>query len=98
MTPAPLLSPEEVTIRLRGREWRLEGDAIVRDLKFGDFAAAIEYVNRIAAVAEAQNHHPDILVHGWNRVQLSLTNHAAGGLTEVDFDMAARFDAIVAQT
>jgi 4a-hydroxytetrahydrobiopterin dehydratase len=98
MTPAPLLSPEEVTIRLRGREWRLEGDAIVRDLKFGDFAAAIEYVNRIAAVAEAQNHHPDILVHGWNRVQLSLTNHAAGGLTEVDFEMAARFDAIVAQT
>ncbi len=98
MTPAPLLSPDEVTARLRGREWRLEGDAIVRDLKFDDFAAAIGYVNRIAAVAEAHNHHPDILVHGWNRVQLSLTNHAAGGLTEVDFDMAARFDAIVAQT
>ena len=98
MTPPPLLSPEEIAGRLRGREWRLEADAIVRDLKFDDFAAAIAYVDRIAVVAEAHNHHPDILVHGWNRVQLSLTNHAAGGLTEVDFDMAARFDAIVAQT
>ncbi len=98
MTPPPLLSPGEVETRLRGLDWELEGDAIIRDLKFADFVAAIAFVNRIAAAAEAHNHHPDILIHGWNRVKLSLTNHAAGGLTEIDFDMAARFDAIVAQT
>ena len=57
--------------------------------------AAIAFVNRVAEVAETHNHHPDMLIHGWNKVKLSLTNHAAGGLTEIDFDMAARFDALV---
>jgi 4a-hydroxytetrahydrobiopterin dehydratase len=48
------------------------------------------FVNRVAEAAEAANHHPDILVHGWNRVRLSLTNHAQGGLTEADFALAGR--------
>jgi len=91
----PLLTGDEIAARLLGLEWRLEGDAIVRDLRFDDFAAAIAFVNRVADVAELYGHHPDILVHGWNKVKLSLTNHAAGGLTEIDFDMAARFDALL---
>ena len=57
----------------------------MRDLKFEDFAAAIAFVDRVADLAETYNHHPDILVHGWNKVKLSLSNHAAGGLTEIDF-------------
>jgi len=68
---------------------------IVRDLELADFAAAIAFVDRIAEVAETYDHHPDILVHGWNKVKLMLTNHAAGGLTEIDFDMAARFDLLL---
>jgi 4a-hydroxytetrahydrobiopterin dehydratase len=44
--------------------------------------------------AEQANQHPDILVHGWNRVRLSLTNHAQGGLTEADFALAGRIDAV----
>ena len=77
-----------------GSNGRSRTTTIVRDLKFEDFAAAIAFVNRVAEFAETYNHHPDILVHGWNKVKLSLTNHAAGGLTEIDFDMAARFDAL----
>jgi 4a-hydroxytetrahydrobiopterin dehydratase len=50
------------------------------------------FVNRVAEAAEDANHHPDILIHGWNKVRLSLTNHSAGGLTEPDFKMAALFD------
>jgi 4a-hydroxytetrahydrobiopterin dehydratase len=50
------------------------------------------FVNQVADVAEQANHHPDILVHGWNKVKLSLTNHSAGGLTEPDFEMAKKFD------
>ena len=46
----------------------------------------------MADTAEEANHHPDILIHGWNKVRLSLTNHSAGGLTEADFQMAERFD------
>jgi 4a-hydroxytetrahydrobiopterin dehydratase len=97
MTTPPLLTGDEVAARLLGLEWTLEDDMIVRDLKFEDFAGAIAFVDRVAEVAETHNHHPDILIHGWNKVKLSLTNHAAGGLTEIDFDMAARFDALIGQ-
>jgi 4a-hydroxytetrahydrobiopterin dehydratase len=89
-----LLSDDEIANRLSASDWRREGDEIVRDWKFDDFAAAMVFVNRVAEAAEEANHHPDILVHGWNRVRLSLTNHSEGGLTEPDFAMAARFDAL----
>ena len=72
--------------------WRQEGESLVRDYEFKDFAAAMAFVNRVAEAAEEANHHPDILLHGWNRVRLSLMTHSEGGLTENDFAMAARFD------
>ena len=87
-----LLGDDEVASRLLGSPWTRENDEIVRDLKFEDFAQAIAFVNRVAALAEARNHHPDILIHGWNKVRLSVTNHAAGGLTAADFDLAAEID------
>jgi len=77
-----------------GTNWRREGESLVRDLKFGDFAAAMAFVNRVAEVAEEANHHPDILVHGWNHVRLTLTTHSAGELTDADVAMAARIDAL----
>jgi 4a-hydroxytetrahydrobiopterin dehydratase len=91
---AQLLSDEEIDSRLRSSEWTRAGDEIVRDRDFQDFAEAIAFVNRVAEVAEAANHHPDIFLHGWNQVKLALTNHSAGGLTEVDFEMAAKFDGL----
>lgn len=90
-----LLTDDEIASRLLGSDWRREGNEIVRDLKLRDFDEAIALVNKVAAEAERHNHHPDILVHGWNKVRLSLTNHAAGGLTATDFEMAARFDGLV---
>lgn len=72
--------------------WRRDGEALVRDLKFDDFAQAMAYVNRVADLAEEVNHHPDILVHGWNHVRLTLTTHSAGGLTDNDYAMARRID------
>jgi 4a-hydroxytetrahydrobiopterin dehydratase len=89
-----LLSDEAIEEGLRDSEWRREGDEIVRDWKFADFAEAMKFVNRVAEAAEEANHHPDILVHGWNKVRLSLTNHSAGGLTEPDFEMATKLDAL----
>jgi 4a-hydroxytetrahydrobiopterin dehydratase len=91
---AQLLSDDEIASRLESSEWTREGDEIVRDRDFQDFAAAIAFVNRVAEVAEAANHHPDIFLHGWNKVKLALTNHSAGGLTEVDFEMAGKFDGL----
>jgi 4a-hydroxytetrahydrobiopterin dehydratase len=88
------LSDEAVAAGLQGTEWRREGDAIVRDLKVPDFAAAIALVNRVADAAEAADHHPDILVHGYNRVRLTLSTHSEGGLTQRDLDMASQIDAL----
>lgn len=93
---AELLNEDEVTSRLRRLSWEREGDAITREWRFEDFAEAISFVNRVAEQAEEANHHPDIYVHGWNKVKLSLTNHSAGGLTEQDFEMAGRFDKLEA--
>jgi len=89
-----LLSDEEISGRLESSGWQREGDEIVREWKFDDFAAALAFVNRVGQAAEEANHHPDILLHGWNKVRLSLTNHSAGGLTATDFEMAAKFDGL----
>jgi 4a-hydroxytetrahydrobiopterin dehydratase len=91
---ADLLSEQEVSSRLQSSEWKHEGESIVRDWQFKDFAEAIGFVNRVAEVAEDMNHHPDILVHGWNKVRLSVTNHSAGGLTEADFALAEKVDGL----
>jgi 4a-hydroxytetrahydrobiopterin dehydratase len=74
--------------------WRQEGESLVRDYEFKDFAQAMEFVNRVADAAEQANHHPDILVHGWNHVRLTLTTHSAGGLTDNDREMAERIDGL----
>jgi 4a-hydroxytetrahydrobiopterin dehydratase len=77
-------------------EWRREGRAaIARDLRFDDFAAAIAFVNRVAELAEAANHHPDILVHDWNQVRLTLSTHSEGGVTESDLSLARQIDQLL---
>ena len=73
-----LLSDAEIEQHLQGGGWRREDGAIVRDLSFEDFAAAIAFVDRVAVAAEAANHHPDVLVHGWNKVRLTLSHAFAG--------------------
>jgi 4a-hydroxytetrahydrobiopterin dehydratase len=89
-----LLSDEQIAQRLADSEWAREGEAIVRDYKLADFAAAIAFVGEVAALAEDANHHPDILVHGWNKVRLRLSTHSAGGVTDADFALARRIDAL----
>ncbi len=88
----PLPSDEQITAGLEGTAWRREGEAIARDLRFADFAAAIAFVERVAEVAEQADHHPDILVHGWNKVRLTLSTHSEGGVTAADLALAQRLD------
>ena len=72
--------------------WNRDGDQIVRDFKFEDFKSAMSFVNRVADEAEALDHHPDILIHGWNNVRLSVMTHSQGGLTEKDFTLAGQIN------
>ena len=74
--------------------WRQEGEALVRDYEFKDFAQAVAFVNTVADAAEEADHHPDILIHGWNHVRLTLTTHSAGKLTDDDRKMAERIDGL----
>lgn len=89
------LDHDELTTRLEGGDWRVEGDAIVRDLELDGFTAAIAMVNRIAELAQEANHHPDLLVHGYKRLRVTLSTHSEGGVTENDLAMAQRIDALV---
>jgi 4a-hydroxytetrahydrobiopterin dehydratase len=75
--------------------WRQQDESLIRDYEFKDFAVAMAFVNQVAEAAEQANHHPDILVHGWNKVRLTLTTHSEGKLTDNDRAMAERIDAIL---
>ncbi len=94
MTEQPL-SDEDIAGQLPGSRWRHEDGAIIADFELENFAAAIAAVNRIAAVAEERNHHPDILVHGWNQLTLTLSTHSVGGVTAADLDLAVRLDTVL---
>lgn len=74
--------------------WTDASDALVGERTFADFAAALAWVDRVGAVAEARNHHPDILLHGYRHVRLTLSTHTSGTVTDADRGLAAAIDAL----
>ena len=90
------LSDSEIDERLAGGDWRRDGDAIVRDIELDGFKAAMALANRVADAANDANHHPDILIHDYKHVRLTLSTHSAGGITENDFALAEEIDRLVA--
>jgi 4a-hydroxytetrahydrobiopterin dehydratase len=73
--------------------WQEVGGALEREFRFKDFAAAMSFVDRIAEIAEAENHHPDIAIH-YNVVTLRWWTHSAGGITDRDRQLAAKTSAL----
>jgi 4a-hydroxytetrahydrobiopterin dehydratase len=87
-----VLSDDEIEARLGELDgWKRDGAALKRQLKFDDFQASVDFVNRITPVAEDMNHHPDICI-SWNTVDLSLSTHSEGGITGNDFELARQID------
>jgi 4a-hydroxytetrahydrobiopterin dehydratase len=89
----PPLRPEQwrpLLEQLDGWEVR-DSVRLTKEYRFNDFVQAVDFVNRITPIAEAEGHHPDLQV-GWGRVLVELTTHAAHGLTENDFVLAAKID------
>lgn len=86
-----LLDEQAVAAGIAGTGWSREGDALVREIDCGDFAGSLGFVNRVGALAEARNHHPDIAI-SWRKVTLTLSTHSAGGITQADLDLAAAID------
>ncbi len=91
MTP---LTAAEIDSRMRALPgWTLDGRAIHKTFRFPTFTAAIGFVDKVAAIADAADHHPDILIR-YDRVTLTLSTHAAHGLTERDFALAAEVETV----
>ncbi len=108
MSPAPLtsqkcvpceggvkpLTPEGYAPHLaQVKGWTvLKDKEIQKEYKFKNFKEALGFVNKVGAIAEAEGHHPDIFLHNWNTVQITLSTHSIGGLSLNDFIVAAKID------
>jgi len=86
------LSPDEVAQQLEGLDgWLAESDVIMKRFEFPNFAASLDFVNKVGALAEAADHHPDVKF-GWGYAEFAMTTHDRGGLTKFDFDLARKID------
>jgi len=86
------LSAAQIQEQLKGAGgWKLEGDAIRKQFVFESFMPAIGFVNRVAELAEAADHHPDIMIN-YRKVTLVLSTHSEGGLTQKDFALARKIE------
>ena len=91
----PRLGPIEISCLLtQVKGWEEREDRIHKTFRFPDFVQAMAFLNRVAGVAEAEQHHPDFSVH-YSRVDMTIWTHAIGGLSENDFILAARIDRLL---
>jgi 4a-hydroxytetrahydrobiopterin dehydratase len=89
-----ILGSEELSAAVAGLDhWAAEGSLLKKRLEFANFAKALAFVNKVAELAESADHHPDI-AFGWGYVELLLTTHDRGGVTDVDISLAKQIDAI----
>ena len=89
-----LLSDSEIESRLAELEgWEREDQTIVKTFELADFVGSVAFIDRLVEPAEEMGHHPDLSV-SWDKVRVSLTTHAAGGLTENDFELAKRIEGV----
>ena len=87
------LSKNEIRKYLRQiKKWKIKGKAIERHYKFRNFIQAMKFVNKIAKLAEKEEHHPDILIYSWNHVKISTYTHSINGLSEYDFMLASKIN------
>ena len=73
--------------------WQVEGTELVKEFRFPSYLAGIDFIGRVAVLAEAMHHHPDLIV-GWRKVTVRLSTHSAGGLTRLDFALAGQITAV----
>ena len=89
-----LLSESEIDSGMAQLDgWERDGEKIVKTFERGDFVGSVRFVQAIVEPAEEMNHHPDLTV-SWDKVGVSITNHAAGGLTANDFELAKRIESL----
>jgi 4a-hydroxytetrahydrobiopterin dehydratase len=89
----PKLEPVRILELLREiPSWKAKDDKLCKTFEFQDFVTAMQFLNRVAELAEKEGHHPDFCVHGYNKVDFAIFTHAVGGLSDNDFILAAKID------
>lgn len=89
------LTEQEIEMQLKGmKNWNFTANEITKNFVFPNFVEAINFVNKIANLAEEKSHHPDIKIFNYRNVTISLTTHSAGGVTQKDIDLAKAIDLI----
>ena len=89
-----LMSADEIHKRLSDLEgWERSGNSIRKDFKLDDFKGSVGFVDGLVEPAEEMGHHPDLEI-SWNTVTVKLSTHSEGGLTESDFELAGKIDAL----
>jgi 4a-hydroxytetrahydrobiopterin dehydratase len=93
-----LLSDDDIKERLKELDgWRQRGEYIVKSFDRGDFVGSVKFIDSLVEPAEEMNHHPDIAI-SWSQVEVAISTHAEGGLTENDFELAKKVEAVAAGT
>lgn len=92
----PYTSEQIAIYKPQVKAWNiLENKKLVREFKFKDFSEALEFVNKVGEIAELDDHHPDINLHNWNKVTITLWTHKIKGLFLNDFILAAKIDKLL---
>lgn len=95
MSNSEILRDKQLEDKLNEYEnWNIDGLSIIREITAANFASAVGIINAIAILAEKADHHPDMLIYGWNKVRITLSTHDKGGLTEKDFALAKEIDSL----
>jgi 4a-hydroxytetrahydrobiopterin dehydratase len=88
-----LLTKDEIAKNLTALSgWMQEGNQIAKQFQFKDFAEALTFVNKVGSEAEKMDHHPDIFIHSWNKVKITISTHGEGGITKKDFQLAEKIE------
>ena len=76
-------------------DWKIENGVLTKEYEFKDFLEAVEFINKISILAETMNHHPDLLIHSYNKVKIMLSSHEENKVTDKDYTLANRIDELI---
>lgn len=90
-----LLNKDEINQNLSSLSgWTQEEKQIAKQFQFKDFPEALSFVNKVGTEAEKMDHHPDIFIHSWNKVKITISTHSEGGITKKDFQLAEKIEGL----
>jgi 4a-hydroxytetrahydrobiopterin dehydratase len=76
-------------------DWNIENNLLTKEFEFNNFMEAVEFVNKISILAEAMEHHPDLLIHSYKKVKIMLSSHEENKVTDKDYALANRIDELI---